>query len=72
MFENTGVPLYAQLKYKLLKEIEDNYKQGDLLPPESKLISLYKISRITVRKAMDELEREGIITKKQGRGTYVK
>lgn len=72
LFENTGVPLYAQLKYKLLKEIENNYKQGDLLPPESKLIALYKVSRITVRKAMDELERDGIITKKQGRGTYVK
>ncbi len=72
LFENSGVPLYAQLKYKLLKEIEANYKPGDLLLPESKLIALYKVSRITVRKAMDELEREGIITKKQGKGTYVK
>ena len=72
MFDNSGVPLYAQLKYKLLKEIETNYKPGDLIPPESKLITLYKVSRITVRKAMDELEREGIIIKKQGKGTYVK
>lgn len=72
MFENSGVPLYVQLKYKLLKKIETSYKPGDLLPPESKLIMLYKVSRITVRKAMDELEREGIIIKKQGKGTYVK
>ena len=72
LFDDSGVPLYAQLKYKLLKEIETNYKPGDLIPPESKLITLYKVSRITVRKAMDELEREGIIIKKQGKGTYVK
>lgn len=72
MFENSGVPLYAQLKYKLLKEINSKYKPKDLLPAESQLIKEYKVSRITVRKAMDELERDGIITKKQGKGTYVK
>jgi DNA-binding GntR family transcriptional regulator len=72
LFENNGVPLYVQLKHKLLKEIESNYKPKDLLPAESQLLKLYKVSRITVRKAMEDLEREGIIVKKQGKGTFVK
>ncbi|NOX14983.1 MAG: GntR family transcriptional regulator [Epsilonproteobacteria bacterium] len=72
MFENNGVPLYIQLKYKLLRIIETTYKPNDLLPPESKLLKTYKVSRITVRKAMEELEREGIIVKKQGLGTFVR
>ncbi|MFK5882461.1 MAG: GntR family transcriptional regulator [Sulfurospirillum sp.] len=72
MFENNGIPLYVQLKNKLLKDIKTNYKPNDLLPPESKLIQMYGVSRITVRKAMDELDREGVIIKKQGKGTFVK
>ncbi len=72
MFENNGIPLYVQLKYKLLKIIQTDYKPGDLLPPESKLLQMYKVSRITVRKAMEELEREGAVLKKQGIGTFVR
>jgi len=72
LFENNGIPLYVQLKHKLLKDIESNYKPNDLLPPESKLIQMHNVSRITVRKAMDELDREGVIIKKQGKGTFVK
>jgi len=72
LFENNGIPLYIQLKNKLLKDIKKNYSSNDKLPPESKLIEIYKVSRITVRKAMDELERDGLIIKKQGKGTYVK
>jgi len=72
LFENNGVPLYIQLKHKLLKEIKSNYKPNDLLPAESQLLKLYKVSRITVRKAMEGLEREGIVVKKQGKGTFVK
>ncbi len=72
MFENNGIPLYIQLKHKLLKEIKSNYKPNDLLPAESQLLKLYKVSRITVRKAMEELEREGIVVKKQGKGTFVR
>jgi DNA-binding GntR family transcriptional regulator len=72
LFENNGVPLYVQLKHKLLQEIKSNYKPNDLLPAESQLLKLYKVSRITVRKAMEDLEREGIIVKKQGKGTFVR
>ena len=72
MFEKNGIPLYIQLKNKLLEDIEKNYKPNDLIPPEGKLEVEYKVSRITVRKAIEELEKEDIVVKKQGKGTYVK
>ncbi len=72
MFENSGVPLYVQLKNKLLHDIKQRYAPGDLLPPESALIRTYNVSRITVRKAIEELAREDIVIKKQGKGTFVK
>lgn len=72
MFTKKGVPLYLQLKDKLLKEIKENYKAGDLIPAEVKLEKEYEVSRITVRKALDELVHENILIKKQGKGTFVK
>ena len=72
MFERNGIPLYIQLKEKLLEDIEKNYKPNDIIPPEGKLEQEYQVSRITVRKAIEELERENIVVKKQGKGTYVK
>lgn len=72
MFERNGIPLYIQLKEKLLEDIEKNYTPNDIIPPEGKLEKEYQVSRITVRKAIEELERENVVVKKQGKGTYVK
>ena len=44
---------------------------GDLLPSESKLSELLEISVGTVRKAIDELEKEKLVYRHQGKGTYV-
>lgn len=72
MFNRKGIPLYVQLKDKLLKDIKMNYKVGDIIPAEIKIEKQYEVSRITVRKAIEELEKENIVEKKQGRGTFVK
>ncbi len=72
MFAKNGIPLYIQLKEKLFKDIKDNYKSGDMIPTEGELEKIYSVSRITVRKAIEELERESILEKKQGKGTFVK
>ncbi len=72
MFSKNGIPLYVQLKEKLLQDIKENYKVGDIIPTEAKLENQYKISRITVRKAIEQLEQDNIIEKKQGKGTFVK
>ena len=71
MFNKNGIPLYYQLKEYLLKEIEAQYQAGDLLPSEGEIEQKYGVSRITVRKAIEELSREGIVVKKQGKGTFV-
>lgn len=72
MFTKKGIPLYIQLKDKILKDIKNNYKVGDLIPTESQMEEFYKVSRITVRKAIEELQKENIVEKKQGKGTFVK
>ena len=71
MFKKNGIPLYLQLKEKILEDIKKNYIAGDIIPAEGKLEKQYKVSRITVRKAIEELERDRIVIKKQGRGTFV-
>ena len=71
MLNKKGIPLYIQLKNALEKEIKENYQPGDIIPAEPKLEEIYKVSRITIRKAIEELERLHIVEKKQGRGTFV-
>ena len=64
-------PLYKQLKAALLQYIEDHLKEGDAPPIESEIENLYGVSRITVRKTIEELVKDGVVTKIQGRGTFV-
>lgn len=66
-----GIPLYLQLSDLLLKDIKENYSPGDLIPSEPKLEEIYKVSRITIRKAIEQLEINKVLEKKQGRGTFV-
>lgn len=69
---NEKKPLYIQIKEYILTEISENrLVVGDMLPPEKDLIEQFKVSRITVRRAMDELEDEGIIARYPGKGTFV-
>ena len=72
MFNKNGIPLYIQLKNELLKDIRENYKPNDIIPAEGELEKYYNVSRITVRRAIEELGKEGILVKKQGKGTFVK
>ena len=65
-------PLYLQIKKYLLELIEKNRKNADyLLPSESKLCLKFGASREPVRKALSELETEGSIIRKQGKGAYI-
>jgi len=66
-------PLYEQLKLLLQDKIlMGEWGPGVLLPTEKELCDLYNLSRITVRKALDELEQRGLIKKIKGRGSIVK
>lgn len=47
------------------------YKCGDRLPSENELVAKWKVSRMTAHRAMQELQREGVVTRKRGFGTVV-
>lgn len=66
------VPLYTQIKEILRGRILDgSYKPHDQMPSESELMAAFKVSRITVRQALGDLQKEGLVFKIHGKGTYV-
>lgn len=65
------IPLYTQLTKALQKHIEKNLKFGDKLPSEKEIGEMYSVSRTTVRLAMEELEKHGLIYRIQGKGSFV-
>jgi GntR family transcriptional regulator len=68
---DTG-PLYRRVQDALRGAIETSLlKPQDALPPERDLATDFGVSRITVRKALDALVAEGLLTRKQGAGTFV-
>jgi len=69
---SSPLPLYAQIKTILQREIETQMSPGDMLPIEPELEKRFGVSRITVRRALDELETEGLIVRLQGKGTFVR
>jgi GntR family transcriptional regulator len=65
-------PLYRQARDVLVKRIVDNFwKPGDALPSESEIAADLGVSQGTVRKALDELETEKFVVRRQGKGTFV-
>lgn len=65
--------LYRRLAQDLRRRIELGLlKPGDRLPGEFELVRLHGMSRTTVRLALGELERGGLVERRQGRGTYVR
>ncbi len=66
------VPLYTQIKEILRDRILDGtYQAHEQMPSESELMETFGVSRITVRQALGDLQKEGLIFKIHGKGTYV-
>ena len=65
-------PRYHQVYVTMRTWVRDGtYKPGDRIPAEPQLCTMFDVSRITVRKAIDNLCREGWLVRQQGRGTFV-
>ena len=65
-------PLYAQLMERLRMDILGGvYPVGERIPPEHELETRYSVSRVTVRRALQELTSAGLLERKQGKGTFV-
>ena len=69
---NSSVPLYHQVRDQILSDIETGViKKGEKLPSELVLAQEYGVSRITIRKALESLEADEILVRKQGKGTFI-
>jgi len=65
-------PLYQQLMSRLKNDIMAGvYPPGARIPSEQVLCDAYGVSRVTVRKAMLDLVQEGLLVRRQGKGTFV-
>ncbi|MFN2136057.1 MAG: GntR family transcriptional regulator [Candidatus Promineifilaceae bacterium] len=66
-------PAYAQLANILRRQIaEGAFRPGDQLPSEAELCRAYGISPMTVRRSINLLSDQGVVSTAQGRGTFVK
>jgi len=66
------LPHYRKLYEVLRKQITDGvFKEGDILPSENELCAIHKLTRPTVRHALDTLVNDGFIIKHQGKGSIV-
>ncbi|MCX7969128.1 MAG: GntR family transcriptional regulator [Armatimonadetes bacterium] len=66
------VPRFEQVKQIIRQFIkENNLRPGDLLPSEREWARRLRVSQMTVNRAFKELEREGVVTRLVGRGTFV-
>jgi GntR family transcriptional regulator len=65
-------PLYVQIKEALRARIQDStYPPHSQMPSEHELCAMFDVSRITVRQALGDLQKEGLLFKLHGKGTFV-
>ena len=70
--KTSNTPLYLQIARSIRRQInEGRIAQGEALPSERDLCELTGASRVTIRKAVDQLINEGLLWRKQGSGTFV-
>lgn len=68
----SNVPLYVQLKEHLRMQIEAGvYESGTRLPSEREMAQTFQVSRMTARQALQLLAKDGYISSRVGKGTYV-
>jgi len=68
----SGIAVWRQIGELLAADIRKKlYEPGEKLPTEPELAARYAVNRHTIRRAMAELEQEGLVRIEQGRGTFV-
>ena len=69
---DSPIPRYYQVYTSLRSRIRGHeFQPGDALPSERQLVEDFGVSRITVVKALDILDQEGLIERQHGRGNFV-
>lgn len=70
---STISPYYIQIVGSIRYDIDaGNLRVGDKLPSEAELCEQFNVSRVTVRRALDELKRAGYLETRRGKGTFIK
>jgi DNA-binding LacI/PurR family transcriptional regulator len=73
LLTDSGSPKYQQVYRALHREIQaGHWKGGDRLPSEAELVRRFGASRITVGRAVRDLQQAGLVERRAGSGTYVK
>ena len=68
----TAIPYYVQVAETLRRRIlTGEYPEGELIPPGQELENEFRVSNITIRKALELLTQDGILQRKRGVGTVV-
>jgi GntR family transcriptional regulator len=69
---DSNIPYYIQL-IEVLKSMiaSGQWKPGDQIPSEPDLCDTYGVSRTVVRQALREIELDGLIVRRKGKGTFV-
>lgn len=72
VLRHEGVALWRQIASQLQQDIDTGtYPPGGRLPTEAQLSRLFSVNRHTVRRALEELSRNGLVRVEQGRGSFV-
>lgn len=70
--KTNGLPLYQGVRQQLRADLaRGRWKPGDMLPTEAELSKQFEVSTGTIRQAVLELVREGLLTRRPGSGTFV-
>lgn len=73
MTSDARLPRYQQLRDEIAARItRHEWRPGELIPSEAELASFYGVAIGTLRKAIDQLVADGVVERRQGRGTYVR
>ena len=69
---NSSIPMYKQA-IQFINELisKKNLQPGMKIPSEAELVKSLGVSRITIRSAITEMVEEGLLTRSQGKGTFV-
>jgi len=68
----SSVPMHTQIREIIRRRVLDGtYQPHSQMPSESQMIDAFSVSRITIRQAMGDLQKEGLIFKVPGKGSFV-
>jgi GntR family transcriptional regulator len=71
-YERSRISLYVQVAAALRRRIEEGYWQpGDKISTLEELETEFQVARVTVRQAVELLQKEGLVQRRQGKGTFV-